>query len=462
MDERGYADRAEDERYRRLPAGMHGLDADDVARDQRSRLQMAMVELVASRGYNAVRITDLTRLAGVSRPTFYSLFENKEECFLTAYDKIARSTSKTIVKAYEAAAERERPGAALGAFLQIAAERPTEISLLVLGSLGAGEAARARRERTIVSLSRNIRRIRGASGGRDLGEEMLMNVVLGGLREVTANRLRSGRATELPRLADDLTEWAISYRAKPPSSLEPPRTAAERRKALSSIAPASQRERQSRLPSGRHDLSPRFVALNQRERIVDAVAELAAKRGYENLSIPAIAGLAGVSHQTFYEHFEGKQDAFLSAMRVGVGTSVRRCEQAYAANRQPWPIAFGLAMHAFLHGIAAEPDYASVGFVEVLAAGPDALDLRDESTRAFATFVEGGFSSASAAGRRVPPIATEAISGGIWQVVHLEVAAGRARELPLLAPMLIYVALAPFVGSREATRYARRKPPRRR
>lgn len=449
-------------RYKRLPAGMHGLDAKDVARNQRERLQTAMVELVSSRGYNAVRITDLTRLAGVSRPTFYSLFENKQDCFLAAYDRIALSASKTIVRAYEAAPEGDRARASLNAFLRTAAERPAEISLLVLGALGAGSAARERRERTIASLSHRIRQIRGAKSGRDAGEELMMNVVLGGLREVAAQRLHDGRARELPRLADDLTDWAFSYPQKPPASLTPPRTSVERRRALSDSTLDSPRARQSRLPSGRHDLSPRFVALNQRERIVDAVAKLAAERGYENLSIPAIARLASVSHQTFYEHFESKQDAFLSAMRVGVGTSVRRCEQAYSANRDPWPTALSMAMHAFLCGIAVEPDYASVGFVEVLAAGPDALDLRDESTRAFAKFIEGGYPIAAAAGRRVPEIATEAISGGIWQVIHLEVAAGRATELPLLAPMLIYVTLSPFIGSGEATKHARRKPPRRR
>src|SRR5580704_5772359 len=78
------------DRYRRLPTGAHGMAREEVARDQRDRLQRAMTELIVARGYQAVRILDLTQLAHVSRPTFYELYADKEELLLAAYDDIAR------------------------------------------------------------------------------------------------------------------------------------------------------------------------------------------------------------------------------------------------------------------------------------------------------------------------------------------------------------------------------------
>ncbi len=84
-----------------LPTGAHGLDPEDVRRDQRERLQTALIELIAQRGYQAVRILDLTKLARVSRPTFYSLYADKEELFLAAYDEIAKRTANTIMAAYK-------------------------------------------------------------------------------------------------------------------------------------------------------------------------------------------------------------------------------------------------------------------------------------------------------------------------------------------------------------------------
>ena len=100
------------ERYRRLPTGAHGIDPEEVKRDQRERLQSAIVELIAERGYQAVRILDLTKLARVSRPTFYSLYDDKEELFLAAYDEIAQRTAKTVIAAYEVRTRRtSRTGA---------------------------------------------------------------------------------------------------------------------------------------------------------------------------------------------------------------------------------------------------------------------------------------------------------------------------------------------------------------
>src|SRR5271168_404678 len=90
-----------DDRYRPLPTGTHGLDPELVKRDQRERLQSALIELIAEKGYPAVRIVDLAKLAHVSQPTFYSLYADKEDLFLSAYDEVAQRTAKTVIDAYE-------------------------------------------------------------------------------------------------------------------------------------------------------------------------------------------------------------------------------------------------------------------------------------------------------------------------------------------------------------------------
>src|ERR1700753_228962 len=94
-------------RYRRLPTGAHGLTREQVELDQRERLRSAMIELIAERGYPAVRILDLTQLAHVSRPTFYNLFADKEELLLGAYEDIAGRTTMRVGEAYAAGATPE-------------------------------------------------------------------------------------------------------------------------------------------------------------------------------------------------------------------------------------------------------------------------------------------------------------------------------------------------------------------
>ena len=89
------------ERYRRLPTGAHGLAREEVQRDQRARLRRAMIELIAERGYPAVRILDLTKLAHVSRSTFYDLYRDKEAVLLEAYDEIAARATRVVMRAYD-------------------------------------------------------------------------------------------------------------------------------------------------------------------------------------------------------------------------------------------------------------------------------------------------------------------------------------------------------------------------
>ena len=262
------------ERYRRLPTGAHGIDPEEVKRDQRERLQSAIVELIAERGYRAVRILDLTKLARVSRPTFYSLYDDKEELLLAAYDEIAQRTAKTVIAAYAVRDAGDAPNgrlqAAIRAFAELAASAPEATSLMVLGAFGAGPKAIERRNHTLEALERSIRVSRdgassgaavGAGGrrgkakarvqaetGKESGEDLTVKVILGGIREVTAARLRQGRAEELPGLAGELATWAACYPVKLPAGL---RVAHRRPHRAGGIGRDRNRRRRAPHPSGR-------------------------------------------------------------------------------------------------------------------------------------------------------------------------------------------------------------------
>ena len=189
------------------------------------------------------------------------------------------------------------------AFAELAAAEPEAMSLFVLGAFGAGAKALERRKRTLEELERSIRASRDGAAGRATPRDLTVKVILGGIREVTAARLREGRASELPGLADELAAWAACYPRQPAGRAGAPR----RRRAASPPAPSARavseraRRAEGRLPSGRSDLSRQFIVKSQRERIVDATAAIVAEQGLAALTIPEIARRANVSHQTFYE-----------------------------------------------------------------------------------------------------------------------------------------------------------------
>jgi AcrR family transcriptional regulator len=444
------------ERYRPLPTGMHGLDPEVVKRDQRERLRNAMVELIAAKGYRAVRIIDLARLARVSQPTFYSLFGDKEELFVSAYDEIAERVARTAITAYSAKeAGNDRLLAAMRAFADLAAAEPDAVSLLVLGAFGAGAKALEHRTRSLETLESRIRASRDGDAAVD-PTDLTVKVILGGVREVTAIRLSRKRGDQLPWLAEQLSAWAASYpRRVPPGLAAPP--APPRTGPAAGPIPTSERARRAegRLPSGRSDLPRDAIVASQSERIVDATAAIVAEKGLAALTIPEIARRASVSHQTFYEIYPSKHDAFLGAQKVGMHQALRMGAEAWGAEMPDWPRAIAAGLRAVVDYLVSEPAHAHLSIVDTFGASPETIETRDEILRAFATYFIPGYDLAPE-GVEVPAIAAEAVVGGCWQVLHHYVENERINELPGAWPQLTYMLLTPFLGAEEAAAVAQR------
>ncbi|HEY2202252.1 MAG TPA: TetR/AcrR family transcriptional regulator, partial [Solirubrobacteraceae bacterium] len=270
-------------------------------------------------------------------------------------------------------------------------------------------------------------------------------------------RLRHGRAPlglDPARLASELAAWASCYPVELPTGLARA-PSAETRARPPEISERALRA-EGRLPSGRHDLSREFIVKNQRERIVDATASIVAEKGLSNLTIPEIAKRANVSHHTFYEMYPSKHDAFLGALKVGMHQALLIVGQAYDTHEDDWPQSVAAGLRALLHYLASEPAHSHLILVDTFAASPEAIETRDRSLHAFAaSYLQPGYQYAPK-DLSVPGIAPEAITGGIWQVLHHYVEDERTGELPMLAPQLIYAALTPFLGAKDAAKVAQR------
>jgi AcrR family transcriptional regulator len=444
------------DRYRPLPTGTHGLDPELVKRDQRERLQKAMIELIAEKGYPAVRIVDLAKLAHVSQPTFYSLFADKEDLFLSSYEAIAGRAGAAVMQAYGTDGPHDqRLVMAMRAWAEMAAAEPEATSLLVLGAFGAGSSALERRRLVLDELERSIYASRdGAAAGAASASDLTVKAIIGGIREVTATRLRQGRAAELPGLADELTAWATCYPRRLPAGLGAP-FAKPRESGEGSAAITSERARRAegRLPSGRSDLPRQFIVKSQRERIVDATAAIVAEKGLAALTIPEIARRANISHQTFYAIYDSKFDAFLGAQKVGMHQALAVAVEAYQAEQEDWPRAARAGICALLEYLASEPAHAHLSVVDTFAACPEALEIRDATLEAFSAYFGPAY-ELTRGQIEVPAIAAEAIAGGIWQVLHHYVENDCITELPAAGTQLTYFALTPFFGPERAAAYA--------
>jgi len=205
-----------------------------------------------------------------------------------------------------------------------------------------------------------------------------------------------------------------------------------------------------RLPRGRHGLPREFVVSSQRERLLDAASRAVSEVGYPALTVAAILQRAGVSRKTFYEHFADKEECFLAAYDVVTEGLLRGVSEAYE-RPGTWRERVRAGLAEFLRLLAAEPAFARMCIVEVLAAGPRALQRRDAAMRMFTVFFDAGLSEMPA-GVRPPGLLSEAVVGAIYEIVYARIRQGETTSLPDLLDDLMYVALAPYLGIGEAVR----------
>jgi len=198
------------------------------------------------------------------------------------------------------------------------------------------------------------------------------------------------------------------------------------------------------LPSGRHGLTREQVAHSQRLRLLSSAIAVAGSEGYAAMTVSAVIARANVSRKTFYEQFADREHCFLAAYELIVDRALAGLRAAYAIDA-PWPERLRAAIDWALHALAAHPSEARVAFVEVLAAGPRALGLRDRALHELKPLFAPGFDVAPA-GLTIPGSMPLAISGTFGELIGLQVRQGDVTQLTRLLPDLLYCALAPFLG----------------
>lgn len=175
---------------------------------QRKRINRAMIEVVSTRGYPETRVVDVIGVAGVSRKTFYELFESKEDCFLAAYDVLLESLLGEATDAFESAAGSpwaERISAALEALLEHLARHPDEARFAIVEVLAAGPKALARRDSALRQFTGFLEPGRSETSVELPGITTL--AVAGGINELLYSEILHGAVGRLPSRLPDLMFW---------------------------------------------------------------------------------------------------------------------------------------------------------------------------------------------------------------------------------------------------------------
>jgi AcrR family transcriptional regulator len=427
----------------------------------------AMLASVGEQGYGTTVVADVIARAVASRKTFYEHFEDKHACFFALSDEIAREWVERVERATGARDEADAsetvnpPGAdrtpqivdaLVNELFDLALESPPALRVLAIELTAAGPTGIERRERTLEALARPLGKALGedpADGGR------LSRVLVGAILRILYARARRGARVRRPRRADlqeiapEVAAWVNRYKlgsdATPtqPTTSEVGNPAPVGGRAPGTLSLSSRAIERRGLPRGEGNVSRSFVVHNQRERILDALANLSAAKGYGATTIPEIVQEAAVSVQAFYEHFSGKEDAFLVAYELGHRKTLAIVERAYESS-EDWPAAVRGGIAALLEFLASEPAYAHLALIDALTASPKAAAMAYQAMNGYAAMLEPGL---IADGQPQMAIAVEATTGALFELCFVHVASEQARELPDLADIAEYIALQPFVDA---------------
>jgi AcrR family transcriptional regulator len=262
-----------------------------VAEIQRARIMAAMTGLVGERGAGGVTVAHVVARSGVSRRTFYELFDDREDCFLAAFDRALARAGETVIPAHEAGGSwRERVAAGLRAALAFLEEEPGMGFLCVVGALGAGPRALERRKQVAEVLVGAVHEGRRESTATRRPDRLIAEGLLGAVLAILASRLQTEQPRSLLALQNPLMAMIV----------------------LPYLGPAAEeRELKRARPRSRSTVRPRADPLRDLDmrltyrtvRVLLAIAELAGRvstggqAGGQAPSNRQVATAAGITDQ---------------------------------------------------------------------------------------------------------------------------------------------------------------------
>jgi AcrR family transcriptional regulator len=194
-----------------FPSGIRSLPADLVSAVQRERLLAAMMRATAELGYREVSVQNVLDRAGVSRPTFYEHFENKEDCFLAAFD----AASTRLRERLETAAEpgenwRERLRLSLEQLLRFVGEDPDAAMSLIVDARAACPPALARRDELLDHFASCLdTQVRAEAPAGEAPSAIAAAGIVGGIEALLYSRLNRGETDDLESLLPALMYFAV-------------------------------------------------------------------------------------------------------------------------------------------------------------------------------------------------------------------------------------------------------------
>ncbi len=177
---------------------------------QRGRILNAAIQVVEEVGYARMTVAQVVGRAKVSRKTFYDLFDDREDCFLAAFERTIEQAQALVVDAYR----RERGWrrsmrAGLECLLVLIDQEPGLARLCLIEALAAGSRVLDRRARLLGELATAVDRGRLAGASARTPSPITAEGVVGGVFAVLHARLLEDREEPFASLLAQLMSMIV-------------------------------------------------------------------------------------------------------------------------------------------------------------------------------------------------------------------------------------------------------------
>jgi AcrR family transcriptional regulator len=178
---------------------------------------------------------------------------------------------------------------------------------------------------------------------------------------------------------------------------------------------------------------------SQEGRLVCAVADAVAVKGYAATSVADIIELAGVSRRTFYEYFEDKEACFLTSYDTGA-KAIYDAMVAAGAGTHHWDEMLEAVFSTWLEFLQADLAFTRAYMIEFWAAGDAARERWAKRRDRTIAMLKATHEQARADDPSIVAVSDTAIAavvGGINRVVISHVLAHKRAPLTSLQSELL-------------------------
>jgi AcrR family transcriptional regulator len=202
----------------------------------------------------------------------------------------------------------------------------------------------------------------------------------------------------------------------------------------------------------RPELPREFVAQHKRRRMMDAMAELTAERGYEETKIADVVRRAGVARKTLYDNFDGKETLFLAALDDALGEIGSRVRTACEGG-EGWERSVEAGIAALLSFIEERPAAARMSLLEAISATPRSVERYDGAIEEFVSML----AEEAPSDRNRPGTIPESLVGGVAWILQQQLRRGDGPDRDDLHNELSKFVLSPYQSVGKVAPTGRRK-----